>query len=305
MHLFYITLYTSLFLAHNPHNHNGMFMTSSSSSLASASVWYLHYPPGGECHNVTFADSSRKLICITGAAVYGPSPAYIGDEMVYLGESAEEFFYYEGNETLGVANDDAAHVATVKVGYIVPNVTECFIQVNGQDCCSCRSCLDVDNNLLGMKGDCTNVPNGRRVTECEPIKAYFPLDLTTNHAGSGQCGSGTDSDTSTTRTTDAPTRAPINYGIVSNDEEWVVPTRPIQDDFDNSDSEEDQGSPEKPGKAHVELVNVNTNDEAVDSLFDPAPSQVQDSGGSWKHTRTTGAVSTSMLALLLFAYHSS
>jgi hypothetical protein len=154
-----------------------------------SSVWFVAYPEGGDCRNHTFSDNSQQLVCITGGAIYGPSPAMIGDEIVYLGQQGEDFAFFQASSDGAVASDVTTdqRIATVRLGFNVPNKTDCFLQVDNVDCCGCKSCLDDDGNLVGMKADCTNIPNGRRVKECEPLNGYFPLDLTLNDDPSGDC----------------------------------------------------------------------------------------------------------------------
>ena len=54
-------------------------------------------------------------------------------------------------------------------------------------CCSCSPCLDANGTLVGMKADCSNLPDGRVVGACEsvcPDVGYFPLDLSYGGASS-------------------------------------------------------------------------------------------------------------------------
>jgi hypothetical protein len=246
-----------------------------SDHTAAGSVWLVEYPEGGDCRNVTFSDASRRLVCITGGALYGPSPAMIGsnNEIVYLGQQGEDFAFFQGNEVDGTAT--AAHIATVRLGYNVPNVTDCFLTVNGEDCCSCRSCLDEEGDLVGMKGDCTNVPNGRRVRECEALHGYFPLDLTMNPAPSGDC----------------------NNNNADEEGDGVVDR--------NTDSEAGNT-----GKENGNVIGLgNTNNDDKSSIFDPADEdeEVLDTSACFGALKMsiirTGVYSA--FAIILFAYRSS
>ncbi|CAB9498773.1 expressed unknown protein [Seminavis robusta] len=154
-----------------------------------AAATFRPIPEGGICFTVTSpSDGSTDLACITYHGSVTPPPSLVLENgtVRQFGEYAQ---YYQWNK--GYPNNNTAMqnepIGYVRVGFTYEGPEHCIVKVDGTACCSCSSCLDSNGTTVGMKADCTNVPNGRLVERCEPVANFFPFDLGLGDTSMKEC----------------------------------------------------------------------------------------------------------------------
>ena len=136
---------------------------------------------------------SSTDICVGEAFFTSPSPAVACDDptdpnnctTLYLGGYSWKYEFVQGLEN-GTdiyydLNPDVA--AKAKTGLVVTVTIDddsaCSIDVGNNE--TCNACSDANcggNATTAISFDCTNVPNGRASTSCEPLeKIFYPLML--------------------------------------------------------------------------------------------------------------------------------
>ena len=144
-------------------------------------------------------ESSSTDICVGEAFFTSPSPAVACDDptdpnnctTLYLGGYSWKYEFVQGLEDgTDIYDLDPDNVAAkAKTGLVVTVTIDdvdsaCSIDVGNNE--TCNACSDANcggNATTAISFDCTNVPNGRASTSCEPLEKIlypFMLDDTTD-----------------------------------------------------------------------------------------------------------------------------
>jgi hypothetical protein len=134
-------------------------------SLASGALYLMDYS----------CDPAKPTICAKGEFTT-PSPAQIGNTTTYLGGYTYDYSY------LPAGLDDSWGttwtVPYANVHIVRADDDSCTVSVDDTNCTSCSFCTSSTVNAThAFSTDCTNVPNGRKVS-CDPAGPpffFFPL----------------------------------------------------------------------------------------------------------------------------------
>ena len=135
---------------------------------------------------------SSTDICVGEAFFTSPSPAVACDDptdpnnctTLYLGGYSWKYEFVQGLENgTDVSDLDPDVAANAKTGLVVTVTIDdddsaCSIDVGNNETCNACSDANCGGNATAISFDCTNVPNGRASTSCEPLeKIFYPLML--------------------------------------------------------------------------------------------------------------------------------
>lgn len=243
-------------------------------------------------------------VCLKG--IGSETPVFVEDEngeFTAVGKTALSYAYYRGvlqdNGTTTILENQ--YIGLVSVGNYHTGSLECTVQINNTECCSCESCLDQWGTVEGMKADCSNVPNGGILLECESTSDYFPFDLSLNGASQEECnidsplflGGGLANngnldmeETGTVAEETSTAEDTNNQDVEGTNQMGDASTAEEEADSVTSETEAaDTNEQVEIGTGEIE--DFNTNEEADSETEDPTGNEAQGSDGDEAETATT------------------
>ncbi|GKY91385.1 hypothetical protein MPSEU_000110800 [Mayamaea pseudoterrestris] len=136
--------------------------------------------PRIDCQTQVIKGKSQR-ICATYTETYPTSVPVSDGSVIVDGPRIFDYQFWKGlapkTDTRTLSD---AQLNKHLLGYTVKVQWEdgaCQVDLDGTECNSCKLCSESmdDPAKTTLKADCSNIENGRRVSQCEPAYIFFPL----------------------------------------------------------------------------------------------------------------------------------